>query len=200
MHISGIPHLVLCTGNPNKVAELRALLGPSMIVHSLADQGLPSDLPETGDTLEANALQKARYAFERCGLPCLADDTGLEVHALGGRPGVRSARYASEAKDPAANMDLLLAQMRERTDRSARFRTVIALVSTTGEHTFVGVVEGMLTHAPRGTGGFGYDPIFVPLGHDRTFAEMAAETKNLMSHRARAMQAARAQLLELERR
>lgn len=184
-----IKELVLCTGNPGKVKELELMLPRGVIVHSLADKGLPMDLPETGATLEANALQKARSAFERCGIACLADDTGLEVDALGGRPGVRSARYAGEAKDPAANMALLLTELDGSPDRSARFRTVLALVTATAEHTFEGTVEGEITIVPSGAGGFGYDPVFRPTGHGATFAEMDADTKNAIGHRGRAMRA-----------
>lgn len=178
---------LLCTGNPGKAAELRALLPPTMEIVTLTDAGLPTDLPETGDTLEANALQKARYAFERTGLPCIADDTGLEVEALNGAPGVYSARYAGEAKDPAANMARLLAELEGITERRARFRTVIALVSADGDHTFEGEVQGTITHEARGTGGFGYDPIFLPEMSDLTFAELDPMRKNAISHRGRAV-------------
>ncbi|HNE79422.1 MAG TPA: RdgB/HAM1 family non-canonical purine NTP pyrophosphatase, partial [Flavobacteriales bacterium] len=175
--------MVLCTGNPGKIAELRALMPPDMELLSLADVGLPADLPETGATLEANALQKARFAHERTGLPCIADDTGLEVLALGGAPGVRSARYAGEAKDPAANMALLLRELATATDRSARFRTVIALVDARGEHVFEGQVRGRITTDRRGSGGFGYDPVFLPEMSDLTFAELDPVRKNAISHR-----------------
>jgi XTP/dITP diphosphohydrolase len=179
--------IVLCTGNEGKVAELRALLTGGVELLSLAQVGLPADLPETGDTLEANAVQKAQYAHERCGLPCIADDTGLEVQALGGAPGVYSARYAGAQRDPQANMARLLAALEGEADRRARFRTVLALVDGTGVHTFEGVVEGRIIGAPRGTGGFGYDPIFVPDQGDRTFAELDKEAKNAISHRGRAV-------------
>jgi XTP/dITP diphosphohydrolase len=182
-----LKELVLCSGNPGKLAELRALLPPGVTVRALADVGLPDDLPETGDTLEANALEKARFAFERCGLPCLADDTGLEVEALDGAPGVRSARYAGPAKDPAANMALLLDRLAGVTDRRARFRTVLALVHAGGEQLFDGEVRGAITEGPRGTGGFGYDPVFLPEMSDLTFAELPAASKNAVSHRGRAM-------------
>jgi XTP/dITP diphosphohydrolase len=182
-----LKELVLCSGNPGKLAELRALLPPGVTVHALADVGLPDDLPETGDTLEANALEKARFAFERCGLPCLADDTGLEVEALGGAPGVRSARYAGPAKDPAANMAMLLDRLAGVMERRARFRTVLALVHAGGEQLFDGEVRGTITERPRGTGGFGYDPVFLPEMSDLTFAELPATSKNAISHRGRAM-------------
>lgn len=179
--------MVLCTGKPGKIAELRALMPPDMELLSLADVGLPADLPETGATLEANALQKARFAHERTGLPCIADDTGLEVLALGGAPGVRSARYAGEAKDPAANMALLLRELATATDRSARFRTVIALVDARGEHVFEGQVRGRITTDRRGSGGFGYDPVFLPEMSDLTFAELDPVRKNAISHRGQAV-------------
>ncbi|MBX2971864.1 MAG: RdgB/HAM1 family non-canonical purine NTP pyrophosphatase [Flavobacteriales bacterium] len=179
--------ILLCTGNAGKVAELKALLPAGIELLSLADVGLPADLPETGDTLEANALQKARFAHARCGLPCIADDTGLEVDALNGAPGVYSARYAGEERDPQANMAKLLAALHGVSDRKARFRTVLALIDAGGEKTFEGVVEGCITTEPRGTRGFGYDPIFVAEGNTLTFAEMEKAAKNTISHRARAM-------------
>lgn len=184
--------LLLCTGNPGKAEELRLLLPAGTEVITLAEAGLPADLPETGHTLEANALQKARFAHARTGLPCLADDTGLEVTALNGAPGVRSARYAGPAKDPVANMQRLLHELFAAHDRSARFRTVIAYVADGMERVFDGAVEGAITRQPRGEGGFGYDPIFMPFGHQRTFAEMSVQEKNSMSHRAAAMRAAAA--------
>ncbi len=179
--------IVLCTGNPGKVAELRALLPTTIELLSLADVGLPSDLPETGDTLEANALEKARYAYERVKLPCIADDTGLEVDALNGAPGVFSARYAGEAKDPVANMARLLRELEGRVDRNARFRTVIAFVAEGVQHTVEGEVRGEITHGPRGNGGFGYDPVFQPEVSTLTFAELDAKTKNAISHRGQAI-------------
>jgi XTP/dITP diphosphohydrolase len=180
--------LVLCTGNAGKIAELKALLPSAIQLLSLADVGLPTDLPETGSTLEDNALQKARYAHERCGLTCLADDTGLEVEALGGAPGVLSARYAGETKDANANMVKLLSALHGRSSRSARFRTVLALVGEGEEHLFEGVVEGGILEVMRGQGGFGYDPVFVPQGYHITFAEMDRSVKNTISHRGRAVQ------------
>lgn len=179
--------LVLCTGNPGKVAEIRALLPGHFHIRALGDLGLPTDLPETGTTLHANAEQKARFAFERCGLPCIADDTGLEVDALDGAPGVYSARYAGEARDPIANMSKLLHALAGSTDRRARFRTVIAHVDTEGTTFFEGTVEGTITLEPRGTGGFGYDPVFLPSMSDLTFAELDAKRKNAVSHRGQAV-------------
>lgn len=180
--------LILCTGNEGKVAELRALLPKHITLLSLAAVDLPNDLPETGDTLEANALQKARFVHERTGLPCVADDTGLEVDALDGAPGVFSARYAGEARNAEANMSKLLNELKGHTDRSARFRTVLALITDTGEETFEGTVEGTIGHIPKGANGFGYDPIFIPEGYTETFAEIEPALKNSMSHRGRAVQ------------
>lgn len=179
--------LMICTGNPGKVAELIALLPTTLEVVSLAQTGLPVDLPETGDTLQDNALQKARYVFQHTGIPCLADDTGLEVDALAGAPGVYSARYAGEAKDAKANMAKLLAELADGADRRARFRTVLALVDGEQELLFEGTVEGEIAQAPAGTGGFGYDPIFIPAGSWQTFAQMDRVAKNAISHRGRAL-------------
>ncbi len=179
--------MVLCTGNPGKVEELRALLPPTIELLSLSGVGLPVDLPETGTTLEANALQKARFAHERTGLPCIADDTGLEVDALDGSPGVYSARYAGDAKDPAANIARLLRELEGRSDRGARFRTVVAFVAEGVERVFEGEVRGTIEDAPQGTGGFGYDPVFRPHMADITFAQMEARMKNAISHRAQAV-------------
>jgi XTP/dITP diphosphohydrolase len=179
--------LLLCTGNPGKAAELMAQLPPGMRVVTLNDMALPTDLPETGATLEENALQKARYAHERTGMLCIADDTGLEVAALDGAPGVLSARYAGPAKDARANMDKLLDALQGSTDRTARFRTVIAWVGPGVERTFEGEVRGTITEVPRGTGGFGYDPVFLPEMSDLTFAELDPMRKNAISHRGMAM-------------
>lgn len=179
--------LVLCTANPGKLAELKALLPGHWRVLGLADVGVTEDIPETGDTLEANAEQKARHVFERTGLPCIADDTGLEVDALGGGPGVHSARYAGPAREAEANMRKLLAALAGIADRRARFRTVIAYVDAQGTRFFEGDVEGAITDAPRGAGGFGYDPVFLPRMSDLTFAELDAVRKNAISHRGRAV-------------
>ncbi len=181
--------LVLCTRNPGKIAELAALLPAGHRLIGLDDLGITEELPETGDTLEANALEKARTVHERCGLPCIADDSGLEVAALGGAPGVHSAHYAGPERDALANMRKLLEALGDAADRSARFRTVIAFIDGGSEHLFEGVVEGHLLPAPQGSGGFGYDPLFVPDGGSCSFAEMGADAKNRISHRARAVAA-----------
>ncbi len=179
--------LVLCTSNAGKVAELRALLPAAWRVIGLPELGITEELPETGDTLEANAVQKARYVYERCGLPCIADDTGLEVDALGGVPGVYSARYAGPARDPAANMARLLKELQGVADRDAGFRTMIAYIDASGEQVFEGAVRGTITDAPRGAGGFGYDPVFLPQMSDLTFAELDPMRKNAISHRGQAV-------------
>ncbi|MBS1548129.1 MAG: RdgB/HAM1 family non-canonical purine NTP pyrophosphatase [Bacteroidetes bacterium] len=178
---------VLCTGNPGKVAELRTMLPTGMELLSLKEAGLPTDLPETGRTFAVNALQKARFAFERTGLPCIADDSGLEVEALGGAPGVDTAFFAGPQKDDKANVAKLLHDLQGVEDRRARFRTVIALVEQQGEHLFEGEVRGTITKEARGTKGFGYDPVFLPEMSELTFAEMDAVSKNAVSHRGHAV-------------
>ncbi len=179
--------IVLASSNPGKLAEMRRLIADRFTVMSFADAGGMVELKEDGDTLEANALQKAREAHALCGLPCLADDTGLEVAALHGAPGVYSARYAGPERDALANMNLLLHDLEGTMDRSARFRTVLALVTNTDESIFTGELKGHIALAPRGAYGFGYDPIFVPLGEERTLAEMDSATKNSIGHRGKAM-------------
>lgn len=182
--------LVFATNNAHKLAEVRAMLGGQIEVRSLADIGCQADIPETADTLEGNALIKAHYVYDRYGLDCFADDTGLEVEALGGAPGVHTARYASEAgNDPEANMRKLLGEMEGKACRNARFRTVIALIEGGTEHRFEGIVEGQITTEKRGTDGFGYDPVFAPAEAGRTFAELGIDVKNRISHRARAVEA-----------
>ena len=181
--------IVFATNNKNKLAEIREMLAGSGIeVLSLADIGCHDDIPETADTLEGNALQKARYIHEKYQMNCFADDTGLEVTALGGAPGVYSARYAGgKSHDSEANMAKLLAELEGKADRTARFRTVVALITDDGEKLFDGIVTGCITEERRGGEGFGYDPIFRPDGYDKTFAELGHEVKNKISHRARAV-------------
>ena len=180
--------IVFATNNAHKLSEIRAILGEDFRILSLADIGCHDDIPETADTLEGNALIKARWVKERYGFDCSADDTGLELAALGGRPGVHTARYAfPDRHDPVANTRKLLAELDGQTDRSARFRTVIALVQGTDETLFEGIVDGRIAPEERGTEGFGYDPVFEPEGLGLTFAELGVETKNSMSHRARAV-------------
>ena len=181
--------IVFATNNAHKLQEIRAILGTRMEIHSLADIGCYDDIPETADTLEGNALQKARYIFERYHIACFADDTGLEVAALNGAPGVHTARYAyPDRQDTEANTDRLLRELDGKTDRNARFRTVIAYIDAIGtEHLFEGIVRGHITTERRGTEGFGYDPVFAPEETGLTFAQMGVEAKNRISHRARAV-------------
>lgn len=192
--------IVFATNNEHKLTEVRRMLGDRYEVLSLADIGCHDDIPETGATLEENSRIKARWVKDRYGHDCMADDTGLEVEALGGAPGVHSARYApGPGHDSAANMRLLLANMEGVTDRQARFRTVITLVQGDEERTFQGIVSGEIIAAPAGCGGFGYDPIFRPEGWDRTFAEATADEKNQVSHRGRAVRALAEYLKEIEK-
>ncbi|MBR5891068.1 MAG: non-canonical purine NTP diphosphatase [Bacteroidaceae bacterium] len=178
--------LVFATNNKHKLDEMRAILGDKVELLSLADIDCHDDIPETADTLEGNALIKARHIYSKYGCSCFADDTGLEVDALGGEPGVYSARYAGESNDSEANMRKLLSNLTGKTDRNAQFRTVIALIINGEEKLFDGVVRGAIAEQRMGTAGFGYDPIFVPEGFAESFAQMPAEQKNSMSHRARA--------------
>ncbi len=180
--------IVFATNNRHKLQEAAAILGPGFELSTPTSLGITEDIPETADTLEGNALQKARYIYERTSLDCFADDTGLEVAALGGAPGVRSARYAGDRHDFDDNNRLLLRNLQGADDRSARFRTVIALILGGKEYLFEGRVEGRIIDEYRGTEGFGYDPIFVPEGCDQTFAQMPPEEKNAISHRARAVE------------
>jgi XTP/dITP diphosphohydrolase len=180
--------LIFATNNNHKLMEVRSILGPDFQVLSLADVDFHDDIPETQNTIEGNAEQKARYVFERLKMPCLADDSGLEVNALNGEPGVRSARYAGAHGNSAENIRLLLKKLEGVEDRSARFKCVLAYIDNAGDlHLFEGIVNGTLLTETRGQGGFGYDPLFVPDGHTRTFAEMADEEKNAISHRANAL-------------
>ena len=180
--------LVIATNNTHKLSEIRDILGQQVELLSLADIDCYDDIPETADTLEGNAMQKARYIYERYGLDVFADDTGLEVTALGGRPGVFTARYAfPDRQDTEANTTKLLGELDGAADRSARFRTVIALIMGGKEYVFEGIVNGEIATERRGTDGFGYDPVFIPEDTGKTFAELGVEQKNQMSHRARAV-------------
>ncbi len=179
--------LVFATNNPHKLEEVRAILGSDVEVLSLRDIGCTADIPETADTLEGNALLKARFVASRYGVDCFADDTGLEVTALDGAPGVYSARFAGPGCTPADNVRKLLGLMQDADDRSARFRTVVALIRGGKEYCFEGMVGGTIARTPAGCGGFGYDPVFVPEGYDRAFAELPPAEKNRISHRARAV-------------
>lgn len=181
--------IVIATNNAHKLSEISAIIGDKFRLQTLADIGCYDDIPETADTLEGNALQKARFVHERYGCDVFADDTGLEVRALDGCPGVHTARYAfPDRHDPEANNAKLLDELRDKTDRHAQFRTVIALIRGGEEYLFEGIVEGEILPELRGTEGFGYDPIFAPIeGGGKSFAELGVETKNAISHRARAV-------------
>lgn len=179
--------LVFATNNAHKLEEVSAIIDSRFEIHSLAEIGCHEDIQETAHTLEGNALLKARYIYEKYGYDCFSDDTGLEVDALNGAPGVRSARYAGEEKDAQANMRKLLSELKAKSNRNARFRTVVALILNGEEFLFDGVVEGKILEEKRGEGGFGYDPIFVPDGFDETFAQLDAEVKNDISHRGKAI-------------
>lgn len=182
--------LVFATNNAHKLEEIRAILGDKVEVLSLKDIQCDVDIPETADTLEGNAVLKAEYIYRHYGLDCFADDTGLEVEALNGAPGVYSARYAGgEGHDSEANMRKLLAEMEGKTNRKAQFRTAICLIEGGAEHLFEGMVKGEIIEEKRGASGFGYDPVFMLEGYTETFAEMGSEEKNRISHRARAVQA-----------
>ena len=180
--------LVFATHNAHKVDEVRAILPASVELVGPAALGCHDDIPETGNTLKDNALQKAKYINERFGVDCFADDTGLEVEALDGAPGVYSARYAGEPADFAKNRAKLLAALAGISNRRAQFRTVVSLILNDKTYFFEGIVTGRIIAEERGVGGFGYDSVFVPDGYDKTFAELPAAVKNSISHRARAME------------
>ena len=175
---------VFATNNAHKLEEVTAILGNKIELLSMKDINCHADIPETADTLEGNALLKARYIFENYQLDCFADDTGLEVEALNGAPGVYSARYAGDAHNSEANMKKLLQDMEGIENRKAQFRTVFALIINGKEHLFEGIVKGEITKHRHGTSGFGYDPVFIPEGYTQTHAEMGNELKNKISHRA----------------
>ena len=188
--------IIFATGNPGKLREAAEVLGPDYEIVSPASLGVTEEIPETGSTLQENSLQKAQYLFERTGLPVFADDTGLEVDALGGAPGIYSARYAGPGHDHNANMAKLLDELSSRdafdpTSRRARFRTVVTLILADGTpHYFEGVCEGSIATGKRGTAGFGYDPVFLPDAYPgRTLAEVSEEEKNAVSHRGNALRA-----------
>jgi XTP/dITP diphosphohydrolase len=183
-----LPILYLATQNKHKVEELRALLQDYFTVRDLSSLPITEEIPETGATLTENSLQKARYIAEKFQVSCLADDSGLEVEALGGAPGVYSARYAGEPKNDQANLELVLQNLQEKTNRRARFVTVLTYYSEWSYHSFEGDIQGSIVESPRGTQGFGYDPVFQPAGEQRTFAEMTLAEKNQIAHRARALE------------
>ncbi|MBR2370175.1 MAG: RdgB/HAM1 family non-canonical purine NTP pyrophosphatase [Paludibacteraceae bacterium] len=182
-------NLVFATGNSHKLQEVQGLFKEGFALSCLKDVNITEEIPETADNLVDNALQKAWYVYKKCGIPCFADDTGLEVEVLNGAPGVYSARYAGEQKDSRLNMLLLLKNMNGKTNRNARFRTIIAYIDENAqEHIFEGEIRGKIIENMAGENGFGYDPIFVPEGYDKTFAQLSSEIKNTISHRARAME------------
>ncbi|MFM7388116.1 MAG: RdgB/HAM1 family non-canonical purine NTP pyrophosphatase [Bacteroidota bacterium] len=179
---------VFASKNEHKVSEIRALLPDRIILQSLNDIGWEYDIEETGETLEANAVIKAKAVFEATGMPCFADDSGLEVVALNGRPGVHSARFAGPEKSDLNNCEKLLSELKGLENRKAKFKTVIAYVDDQGSHLFAGEVHGSIIHEFRGTMGFGYDPLFVPEGWTLSFAEVTKDEKNRVSHRAKAFE------------
>ena len=179
--------LVFATNNQNKVNEIKSLLGEGIEIVSLKDIGCNEELPETQETLEGNALQKARYVADNYNVNCFADDTGLEVDSLNGAPGVYSARYAGEQCTAEDNMTKILSELEGKENRKAKFRTIVALILNGKEHSFEGKIDGSLTRSKSGSDGFGYDPIFQPNGFDITFSEMSMAEKNAISHRGKAV-------------
>ena len=182
-----VQKLVFATNNAHKLVEIRGIIPEGFQVVGLIDIGCTDDIPETANTLEGNADLKASYVYKNFGSDCFADDTGLEVDALGGKPGVFSARYAGEDGNADRNIEKLLSELQGQENRSARFRTVISLIIKGKAVHFEGIVEGAIIHERRGADGFGYDPVFLPDGYDKTFAEMDLGLKNSISHRGRAM-------------
>ena len=175
--------LVFASNNKNKIQEIQALVPKTIQIVSLEEIGCTEDIPETADTIEGNAILKANYVTEKYGYNCFADDTGLEVDALNGAPGVYSARYAGEQKDANDNMDKLLSELKDKSNRKANFKTVIALNLNGKQNLFTGIINGKIIEEKIGTNGFGYDPIFVAEGFDKTFAELTMEEKSTISHR-----------------
>lgn len=179
--------LVFATNNQHKLHEIQSMLGDKIKILSLKDIGCNEEIPEEQPTLEGNARQKSEFIYEKYGYSCFADDTGLEIEALNGEPGVYSARYAGEEKNAEANMERVLDKLQEIKNRNARFRTVISLILNGEEFQFEGIVEGEIISQKRGGEGFGYDPVFQPIGYSETFAEMNLDEKNKISHRGRAV-------------
>ena len=175
--------LVFASNNKNKIQEIQALVPNTFQILSLEEIGCTEDIPETADTVEGNAILKANYVTEKYGYDCFADDTGLEVEALNGAPGVYSARYAGEQKDANDNMDKLLSELKDKSNRNANFKTVIALNLNGNQNLFTGIINGKIIEKKIGTNGFGYDPIFVADGYSKTFAELTMEEKSIISHR-----------------
>ncbi|GAC1537688.1 MAG: non-canonical purine NTP diphosphatase [Sediminibacterium sp.] len=182
-----IPTLIFATNNRNKVEEIRAAAGSQCNIITLEEAGITIDIPEPHDTLEANATEKSQTIHRLTGLDCFSEDTGLEVASLNGEPGVKSARYAGDGRDFQQNIDKLLQKLQSHTDRSARFRTVVSLILNNREYQFEGICAGRIIEEQKGISGFGYDPVFVPAGADKTFAEMSMAEKNAYSHRKKAV-------------
>ena len=180
--------IVFASNNEHKIKEIKSILGDSFLLLSLCDLNINEDIPENEPFLEGNALAKARYIFNATGMNVFADDTGLEIEALNGLPGVHSARFAGENKDSSANINKVLSLLGSSENRKARFRTVIALIFEKNEYLFEGIVTGKIIDEKRGDNGFGYDPVFIPEGKTRTFAEMELDEKNMTSHRAKAFE------------
>jgi len=179
--------LLFATSNKNKVLEIKKVLPKEFNIKSLDDIGFCEEVPENENTIEGNAIFKANYIYKKYNLNVFADDTGLEVDSLNGKPGVHSARYAGISKNSADNINKLLKKLKNKKNRKARFKTVIALILNSKIHTFEGVVEGIITKKPKGENGFGYDPVFIPRGYTKTFGELSLEEKNSISHRSLAM-------------
>ncbi|WP_276726924.1 non-canonical purine NTP diphosphatase [Capnocytophaga granulosa] len=190
--------LVFATHNKHKLSEVQRMLPQGLTLLTLDEIGCFEDIPETSTTIEGNAIQKAQYIKERYGYDTFADDTGLEVAALNNAPGVYSARYAGEAKDNEANINLLLANLKDKPNRQAQFKTIFALCLGEELYTFEGIVRGEITYERKGTGGFGYDAVFLPEDYKETFAQMSADEKNRISHRGRALQQLSAFLRKVE--
>jgi XTP/dITP diphosphohydrolase len=180
--------LIFATNNPNKISEIRSILGDSFKIITLAEAGIQKDIPEPHDSLEKNALEKSRTIFSLTGKNCFGEDTGLETESLNAEPGVRSARYAGEPSDSDRNIDTLLNNLEGKENRRARFRTIISLILNGTEYLFEGICRGTITKEKKGSKGFGYDPVFIPDGSDKTFAEMEMTEKNQFSHRKKAME------------
>ena len=179
--------LLFATSNKNKVLEIKKVLPKEFNIKSLDDIGFCEEVPENENTIEGNAIFKANYIYKKYNLNVFADDTGLEVDSLNGKPGVHSARYAGISKNSADNINKLLKKLKNKKNRKARFKTIIALILNSKIHTFEGVVEGIITKKPKGDNGFGYDPVFIPRGYTKTFGELSIEEKNSISHRSLAM-------------
>jgi len=190
--------IVFATNNEHKIKEIRNILGSSFTLLSLHDLKIKEEIPEEEPTLEGNAMQKARFIHKKLNINVFADDTGLEIEVLNGLPGVNSARFAGEKKDSDANIDKVLGMMGSSNNRKARFRTVIALIMNSKEYLFEGIVNGHIINERRGKDGFGYDPVFIPEGNDRTFAEMSLDEKNKISHRALAFEKLRDFLIKYQ--